>query len=129
MQVPADLKYSREHLWVRVAGGEAVVGITAHAQKELGDVVFVELPKAGAAVAKGAPFGVVESVKTVSDLVAPAGGTVTRWNEELARAPELLNKDPYGAGWLVAIALSAPAEIEGLMGPAAYEAFLGGAAG
>lgn len=124
MQFPADLKYSKEHVWVRLAGAEAVVGITDHAQKELGDIVFVETPKPGAAVTGGKPFGVVESVKSVSDLFAPLGGTVARVNEALAATPEIVNKDPYGEGWIAAISPADPAEVAGLMDAAAYEAFV-----
>ncbi len=124
MQFPADLKYSKEHAWVRTAAGEAVVGITDHAQKELGDIVFVETPKPGTALTKFKPFGVVESVKSVSDLHAPVSGAVTRVNDALAATPEIVNKDPYGAGWLVAVALKDPAEFDGLMTAGQYEAYV-----
>ena len=124
MHVPAELKYTREHAWVRVEGAEAVIGITDHAQKELGDIVFVETPKVGAALTQFKPFGVVESVKSVSDLHAPVSGSVARVNEALAATPELVNKDPYGAGWMVAVALQAPGELEGLMSAAQYEAYV-----
>ena len=122
MQFPADLRYSKEHVWVRLEGSEAVVGITDHAQKELGDIVFVETPKAGATVTLGKPFGVVESVKSVSDIFAPLDGTVARVNEALASTPEIVNKEPYGAGWMIAIAPADAAQIAGLMDAAAYEA-------
>lgn len=124
MQFPADLKYSKEHVWVRLEGSEAVLGLTDHAQKELGDVVFVETPKPGAAVTRGKPFGVVESVKSVSDVFAPLDGTVTRVNEALAATPEVVNKDPYGAGWLIAVAAGDPAQVAGIMDAAAYEALV-----
>jgi glycine cleavage system H protein len=124
MEFPADLKYTREHAWVRVEGAEAVVGITAHAQKQLGDIVFVEEPKVGAVLEPGKPFGVVESVKSVSDLHAPVGGTVTRVNGALAATPELVNKDPYGAGWMIALAPADPARLDGLMSAGEYEAYL-----
>jgi glycine cleavage system H protein len=124
MLFPADLKYTKEHAWVRVEGAEALVGITAHAQKELGDIVFVETPQPGAALSPQQPYGVVESVKSVSDLVAPVGGTVTRVNDALAAAPELLNKDPYGTGWIVAVALVDPAAPAGLLSAAQYEAYV-----
>lgn len=121
---PADLKYSKEHLWVRVSGGEATIGITDHAQRELGDVVFFETPKPGSALVRSKTFGVVESVKAVSDLVAPVSGQVLRVNEELARAPELVNQDPFGSAWVVVVRLADPGEVAGLMGAAEYDAHL-----
>jgi glycine cleavage system H protein len=124
VKYPTDLKYSKGHAWVRVAGADAVVGITDHAQKELGDIVFVETPKPGAALSQFKPFGVVESVKSVSDLHAPASGAVTRVNDALAVTPEIVNKDPYGAGWLIAIALTDPGELAGLMTAGEYEAYV-----
>jgi glycine cleavage system H protein len=124
MLFPADLKYSKEHLWVRVEGAEALVGITDHAQKELGDIVFVETPSVGAAISQLKPFGVVESVKSVSDLHAPVSGAVTRVNDALSATPELVNKDPYGAGWMIALALKDPGELEELMAAPAYEAYV-----
>ena len=125
MQFPADLKYTKEHVWVRLEGTEAVVGITDHAQKELGDIVFIETPTAGGPVKQHKPFGVVESVKSVSDLHAPVSGTVARVNEALAATPEIVNKDPYGAGWMIAIALPDPGELAGLMSAGEYEAYVG----
>lgn len=125
MKFPADLKYTKEHAWVRQEGTEAVVGITDHAQKELGDIVFVETPKIGTVIAHHKPFGVVESVKSVSDLHAPVSGVVTRVNDALALTPEIVNKDPYGAGWLIAVALKDPGELAELMTAGAYEAFVG----
>ncbi len=124
MLFPADLKYTKEHAWVRLTGAEALVGITDHAQKELGDIVFVETPQVGAALSQFKPFGVVESVKSVSDLHAPVSGTVTRVNEALALTPEIVNKDPYGAGWMIAIALRDPGELEKLLAAAEYEAYV-----
>jgi glycine cleavage system H protein len=129
MHFPGDLQYTKEHAWVRVTGGEAVAGITDHAQKELGDIVFVEMPPSGTAVAQGARYGVVESVKSVSDLIAPVSGTVVRVNAALASTPELVNKDPYGAGWIVAVTLSEPAEVAGLMDAEHYEAYVREVAG
>lgn len=129
MQFPADLKYTKEHVWVRVEGAEAVVGITDHAQKELGDIVFIETPRVGAALTPGKPFGVVESVKSVSDVYAPVAGTVARVNEALAATPEIVNKDPYGAGWMIAIAPADAAETAALMDAAAYEAYVREVAG
>ena len=124
MHFPSELRYSKEHVWVRVEGAEAVIGITDHAQQQLGDIVFVETPRPGAALTLLKPFGVVESVKSVSDLHAPVGGTVTLVNEALAAAPEIVNKDPYGAGWMIAVALKDPADLEALMDAGAYEAYV-----
>jgi len=124
MIFPADLKYTREHEWIRVEGNVGTVGITAFAQDQLGDVVFVELPPVGAEVKAGQQFGTVESVKTVSDLFAPASGKVIEVNTALEKSPELVNQDPYGQGWMIKIELSNPAELDGLMDAAAYQAFL-----
>jgi glycine cleavage system H protein len=125
MEFPADLKYTKEHVWVRLEGAEAVVGITDHAQKELGDIVFIETPPVGGPLERSKPFGVVESVKSVSDLHAPVSGAVVRVNETLAATPEIVNKDPYGAGWMVAVAVSDPKELAGLMTAEEYEAYVG----
>jgi glycine cleavage system H protein len=118
--VPEDLRYTREHEWVKVEGDRARIGITAFAQEQLGDVVFVELPKPGTTVSATKTFGVVESVKGVSDLFAPLSGSVVEANAALTRTPELVNRDPYGEGWMIVIRLSAPAEVEGLMDAKAY---------
>jgi glycine cleavage system H protein len=126
--VPADLKYTREHEWARQEGKRVRVGITAYAQEQLGDVVFVELPKVGAGAAANKPFGVVESVKAVSDLFAPVSGKVVEVNGELAQTPETVNQDPYGKGWMIVIEPSAPAEWDALLTAAQYEAFLAEAA-
>ena len=117
---PEDLRYTREHEWVRIEGAEALVGITHHAQEALGDVVFVELPAAGARFDQGKPFGVVESVKSVSDLYAPLAGRVVAANEELADRPELVNQDPYGEGWMIRLAVQDPAAVDALLDAAAY---------
>ncbi|MCU0478638.1 MAG: glycine cleavage system protein GcvH [Chloroflexi bacterium] len=122
--IPADLRYTKEHEWVRVEGDVATVGITAHAADQLGDIVFVELPEPGAALAQFATFGVVESVKAVSDLFAPVGGEVVEANAALAAAPEVVNSDPYGAGWMLRIRLADPAQVDALLDPAAYEALV-----
>ena len=122
--IPADLRYTKEHEWVRVEGDVATVGITAHAADQLGDIVFVELPEPGAALAQFAAFGVVESVKAVSDLFAPVGGEVVEANAALAAAPEVVNSDPYGAGWMLRIRLADPAQVDALLDPAAYEALV-----
>jgi glycine cleavage system H protein len=126
---PAELRYTREHEWAKIDGKRARVGITHYAQDQLGDVVFVELPKVGAKVAQLQTFGVVESVKAVSDLFAPLSGVVVEVNQELTREPERVNRDPYGAGWLVVVELSNPAEAEKLMTAAQYEEFLKTAGG
>ncbi len=125
MRFPTELKYTKEHLWVRSAGAEALVGITDHAQKELGDIVFVETPRVGAALSRDRPFGVVESVKSVSDLHSPVSGLVARVNETLATTPEIVNKDPYGEGWMIAVALGKPEELAALLSAEQYEAYVG----
>ncbi len=121
---PADLRYTKEHEWVKVDGKAARVGITDYAQAELGDVVFVELPKVGARVQQGKPFGVVESVKAVSDLFAPLSGEVKEVNSELTSRPEMVNQDPYGTGWMIVITLSSPGEVNALLPSNQYEALL-----
>ncbi|HZU27277.1 MAG TPA: glycine cleavage system protein GcvH [Bryobacteraceae bacterium] len=125
MSYPTDLKYTREHEWVRANGASGVVGITDHAQKELGDIVYVDLPKVGAKVEKGKTMGSVESVKAVSDVYAPVSGEVTEVNDALANAPEKLNQDPHGGGWLVKIALSAPDELSDLLSAEDYQKYTG----
>ena len=124
MGYPAQFKYSKDHEWIEVKGDVATVGITDYAQSELGDVVFVELPAAGAPVTAGKTFGSVESVKAVSEIYAPASGTVTEANAALVKGPEAINTDPHGAGWLIKIKLANAAEINSLMDAAAYEAFI-----
>jgi len=123
-EIPGDLKYTKEHEWVRVAGDEAVVGITDYAQGELGDIVFVETPEVGATIAAGDSFGVAESVKTVSDLYAPVSGEVTAINEALGDAPELVNNAPYGDGWIIKIRVSNPAELDALLDADGYKGIL-----
>jgi glycine cleavage system H protein len=118
--VPSDLKYAKSHEWVRVAGGTATVGITDHAQHELTDVVFVELPAAGRKVKAGEPCAVVESVKTASDIYSPVSGEVTDVNKGVVDEPSLVNTDPYGKGWFYKIKLSDPGEVNSLMDAAAY---------
>jgi glycine cleavage system H protein len=120
--IPSDLRYTKEHEWVRVAGDEATVGITQHAADQLGDIVFVELPEPGRRLEQFATFGVVESVKAVSDLFAPVAGEVIEGNAGLAATPEVVNSDPYGAGWMLRVRLSDPAQLEQLLDAAAYEA-------
>jgi glycine cleavage system H protein len=121
---PQDLRYTRDHEWIRVDGGRGRVGITFHAQEQLGDVVFVDLPKSGTPVEQGKTFGVVESVKTASDLYAPASGTVVEVNDKLVDRPELVNQDPYGEGWMIVVELSHPSQISSLLSAAEYEATL-----
>ena len=119
--VPADLRYTKDHEWVRVDGDEATVGVTAFAAQQLGDVVFVDLPAPGKAVEQFATFGVVESVKAVSDLFAPIGGEVVEANAALADNPELVNSDPFGAGWMIRLKIADAGQVAGLLEPAAYE--------
>ena len=118
--VPADLRYTSEHEWIRVEGDEVVVGVTDFAQSQLGDIVFVELPAVGATTQAGAPFGTIESVKAVSDLFAPISGEVLAVNEALADKPELVNEDCYGKGWMIAIELADASGIDKLMDEKAY---------
>jgi glycine cleavage system H protein len=121
MKIPADLKYTEDHEWVRVEGDTVVVGITDFAQGELGDVVFVEIETEGEELDKGETFGTVEAVKTVSDLFMPVGGEVAEVNEELADEPELVNKDPYGKGWMVKIKMADTSELDDLMSDEDYQ--------
>jgi glycine cleavage system H protein len=122
--VPADLLYSKSHEWVKVQGGEATIGITDHAQEALNDIVYVELPKVGATFAIDKEFGVVESVKSVSDLFMPVAGTVTAVNGDLDAHPEILNEDPYGKGWLIRVRLSDPAGTTALLSADGYRAVI-----
>ncbi len=122
--VPPDLRYTKEHEWAKVEGDRVRAGITAYAQEQLGDVVFVELPKIGAKVTQHQGFGVVESVKAVSDLFAPVSGQVVEVNGELPNAPELVNQDPYGKGWMIVITPSNAAELGNLLTAAQYEEFV-----
>ena len=124
MTVPADLRYTKDHEWVRVDGDEATVGITDYATGQLGDIVFVELPEVGRSLAQFAAFGVVESVKAVSDLFAPLSGDVSAVNDALAGAPEQVNSDPYGEGWMVRVKLANPSETDDLLDAAAYDALI-----
>jgi glycine cleavage system H protein len=119
--VPQDLRYTKEHEWVRVEKDLATVGITDYAAAQLGDIVFVELPEIGRKVDQFAAIGVIESVKAVSDLFAPIGGEVVEVNAELAGRPELLNSEPFGAGWMIRVRISDGGQLGKLLGPAAYE--------
>ena len=123
--VPENLRYTKDHEWIRVEGDVGTVGITDHAQEELGDIVFVALPKAGAALEQSASFGSVESVKAVSDIYAPVSGQVTEINSDLAETPEKVNEDPYGQGWLIKLKLSTPDQIGKLMTADEYTSYVG----
>ena len=120
MEVPENLLYTQEHEWIRVDKNNAIVGITQFAQDQLGDIVFVELPEVGTVIEKESPFGVVESVKTVSDLYAPVSGTVKAVNQDLESSPEQVNNAPYGSGWIIEIEISDKNELEKLMSPEKY---------
>jgi glycine cleavage system H protein len=119
--VPTDLRYTTDHEWVRLDGDTATIGITEFAAQQLGDVVFVDLPEAGRTVDQFATFGVVESVKAVSDLYMPVAGEVSAANADLAAQPELVNSDPYGAGWMIRVRVATPGQVESLLDAAAYE--------
>jgi glycine cleavage system H protein len=121
---PSEYRYTQEHEWIHVQGATATIGITDYAQHELGDVVFVELPKVGATIKAGESFGTVESVKAVSEIFAPASGEVTEINTKLADAPETINTDPHQAAWLIKIKLADAKEVSGLMDAAAYQAYI-----
>ena len=124
MNIPSELKYSKEHEWVRVADGVATIGISDFAQEELGDIVNVELPEEGDSFTKDEAFGAVESVKASSEIFAPVSGKVVEINEPLFDTPELLNEDPYDEGWMVRVELSDPAELDDLMDAAAYQQYI-----
>jgi glycine cleavage system H protein len=121
---PEELQYTKDHEWIRVDGDTGTIGITDHAQKELGDIVYVELPKAGDPVAAAETFGTVESVKAVSEVYSPVTGEVTAVNAKLQDHPELLNSDPHAAAWLIRVQLSNPDEVENLMSSEEYEAYI-----
>jgi glycine cleavage system H protein len=125
MNFPSNLKYSKEHEWLRVEGDEAYIGITDFAQGELGDIVYVDIDTVGKEVSREKVFGTVEAVKTVSDLYMPVSGKVLQVNPELEGAPELVNQDPYGKGWMIKIKLSDTGELDSLMDSAAYTALVG----
>jgi glycine cleavage system H protein len=126
MNIPDDVRYSKDHEWIRVEGGHVRIGITDYAQDALGDVVFVDLPEVGAAVEAAAAISEVESTKSVSDIYAPVSGTVTEVNADLADAPERLNEDPYGEGWICVIELSDPAQLDTLLSADDYRALVEG---
>jgi glycine cleavage system H protein len=122
--VPTDLRYTKDHEWVRLEGDQATIGITDYAAEQLGDIVFVELPELGRTLNQFATFGVVESVKAVSDLFAPLSGAVTEANAELTASPELVNSDPFGKGWMLKISVADAAQIDQLLEPSAYDALV-----
>ena len=122
--VPTELRYTKDHEWVRVEDDEATIGITKYAAEQLGDIVFVELPATSTSIDQFATFGVVESVKAVSDLFAPIGGEVTAANDELTGTPELVNSDPYGAGWMIRVRVADATQLEELLDAAAYDALI-----
>jgi glycine cleavage system H protein len=121
---PEDLRYSKEHEWIRVDGDRGRVGITDYAQGQLGDVVFLELPEVGRTLGAGEQFGTVESVKAVSELFSPVGGEVVEVNSELTSKPELINEDPHGEAWMIVVRITDPASVEALMDAKAYETFV-----
>ena len=125
MNYPENYRYTKEHEWANLEGDTATVGITFHAQEELGDIVYVDLPKIGTLIEKGKSFGSVESVKAVSDVYAPVGGEVTAINEDLIAAPEKLNQDPHGTAWLIKLKVSDAGEINSLLSPAEYQTYVG----
>ncbi len=125
MQIRDDLKYTKEHEWVKLDGEIATVGITDYAQRELGDVVFVELPQVGSLVEQMKPFGVIEAVKAVSDLFSPVTGEVTEVNTKLESQSNLINSDPYGEGWIIKVKVKDPKELDGLLSPADYRKLVG----
>lgn len=125
MNLPEDLRYTKEHEWIRVSGNEATVGITEFAQKELGDIVYVDINTVGEAIRQNDIFGTVEAVKTVSDLFIPVSGTIVEVNELLNAQPELVNSDPYGKGWMIRMTISDPQELEGLLSANTYAATIG----
>jgi len=124
MNFPANLRYTKDHEWISLNGNVATIGITDFAQRELGDIVFVEVETIGKELQAGSVFGTVEAVKTVSDLFLPVSGTVTELNPELAGSPESVNTDPYGKGWMVKMTVNHPADVEALMDAAAYESMV-----
>jgi glycine cleavage system H protein len=125
MNVPANLKYTEDHEWIRVEGNEAFIGVTEYAQQQLGDIVFVEIETIGETLSAGDTFGTIEAVKTVSDLFMPVGGELLELNPKLESAPELVNKDPYGEGWMIRIKLSDAGEVANLLSADAYKETIG----
>ena len=125
MNIPANLKYTKDHEWIKIEGETAVIGVTEYAQGELGDIVFIEVETKGETLEEGETFGTIEAVKTVSDMFMPVAGEVLEFNEALNSSPELVNKDPYGEGWIIKIKVSTPSQVEDLLDSAAYGALIG----
>jgi len=125
MNIPLNLRYTKDHEWLKVTGDEAFVGITDYAQHELGDIVFIEVETVGETLAKGEAFGTIEAVKTVSDMYMPVGGEVLEFNDKLTTNPEILNQDPYENGWVIRIRLNDPSEVSDLLDAAGYTAHIG----
>jgi len=125
MEFPAGLKYTKDHEWIKVDGNEATIGITEFAQRELGDIVYIDITSLGKEVAKDEVFGTVEAVKTVSDLFMPVAGTINELNAALDKQPELVNSDPYGEGWMVKATLNNPADLDGLLSAESYQSLVG----
>ena len=125
MNFPENLKYTKEHEWIKISGGEALVGITEFATTELGDIVFVEIETLGETLSSGETFGTVEAVKTVSDLFMPVSGEILEINSELEKTPEIVNKDPYGAGWIIKVKINDPSELEHLLSAGDYKKLVG----
>ncbi|HET9744570.1 MAG TPA: glycine cleavage system protein GcvH [Chitinophagaceae bacterium] len=124
MNFPSELRYTKDHEWIKIEGSTATIGITDYAQRELGDIVYVEVETIGKSLKAGDVFGTVEAVKTVSDLFLPVDGTITELNKNLANSPESVNNDPYGAGWMIKMTVNNPADVQKLMDAAAYEAVI-----
>ncbi len=125
MNIPENLKYTKDHEWLKVEGEYGIVGITDFAQSELGDIVFVEIETVGETLKKGESFGTIEAVKTVSDIFMPVSGEIIEMNSEIESSPELVNKDPYGRGWMIRIKMTDPSEVDELLGPEAYRDLVG----
>lgn len=125
MNIPANLKYTKDHEWIKIEGETAVIGVTEYAQGELGDIVFIEVETKGETLEEGETFGTIEAVKTVSDMFMPVAGEVLEFNEALNSSPELVNKDPYGEGWIIKINVTTPSQVEDLLDAAAYGALIG----
>ncbi|MBT9145912.1 MAG: Glycine cleavage system H protein [candidate division WS2 bacterium] len=121
MKIPENLKYTKDHEWIKVDGGSAIVGITEYAQGELGDIVFIEIETLGETLQKEEVYGTIEAVKTVSDLFMPVSGEITEVNSKVETSPDIVNKDPYGEGWMIKIKMTNPTEINGLLTPAQYK--------
>lgn len=125
MNIPGTLRYSEDHEWIKVDGDTAIIGVTDHAQNELGDIVFVEVETVGETLEANEKFGTIEAVKTVSDLFIPVNGEIIDFNEDLDTEPELINSDPYGKGWIIKVKMSNPSEVDALLNAEAYKSFIG----